>query len=445
MKLRNLVLSVSIACAAASAALVTTPVMAQGGEQFFPVLSYRTGAYGANGAQFANGYVDYLKLVNERGGINGVKVSFEECETGYATDRGVECYERLKGKNGGATVFQPLSTGITFALTEKAPGDKIPLITAGYGRSESADGGVFKWNFPLSGTYWVAADTLIQHIAKKEGGVDKLKGKKIALVYHDSPFGKEPIPLLQERAAMHGFSLSLLPVTHPGVEQKATWLQIRQNRPDYVLNWGWGVMNSTALKEAQATGYPREKMYGVWWAGAEPDVKDVGMGAKGYNAIMMQHGAEPEAAVVKEILTKVHGKGQGTGPKEEVGQVLYMRGLQAAMLAVEGVRAAQERYGKGKVITGEQARWGYENLNLTQAKLDALGFKGVMRPISTSCQDHMGASWARVHTWNGSKFEWTSDWLQGDEQIIRPMVKAAADKYAAEKKLTRRTGADCQS
>ena len=68
------------------------------------------------------------------------------------------------------------------------------------------------------------------------------------------------------------------------MEQKATWLQIRQSRPDYVLLWGWGVMNSTALKEAQATGYPREKMYGVWWAGAEPDVKDVGDGAKGYNA-----------------------------------------------------------------------------------------------------------------------------------------------------------------
>ena len=44
-------------------------------------------------------------------------------------------------------------------------------------------------------------------------------------------------------------------------------------------------MNSTALKEAVATGYPREKMYGVWWAGAEPDVKDVGDGAKGYNAL----------------------------------------------------------------------------------------------------------------------------------------------------------------
>ncbi len=445
MKLRNLVLAAAVVATGLSSALVAPSAMAQAKEQFFPALVYRTGPYAPNGVPFANGYVDYLKLTNARGGINGVLLSWEECETGYATDRGVECYERLKGKNGGATVFQPLSTGITFALTEKAPVDKIPLITAGYGRSESADGGVFKWNFPIAGTYWVAADVLIQHIAKKEGGYDKLKGKNIALVYHDSPFGKEPIPLLQERAAMHGFKLSLLPVTHPGVEQKATWLQIRRDRPDYVLNWGWGVMNSTALKEAQATGYPREKMYGVWWAGAEPDVKDVGAGAKGYNAVTMQHGTEKGAAVVKEILEKLHGKGQGTGPKEEVGDVLYMRGLMSAMFAVEGVRAAQERFGKGKVMTGEQARWGYENLNLTQARLDALGFKGVMRPISTSCQDHMGAAWARVHTWDGSKWEFSSDWYQGDEQIIKPMVKAAADKYAAEKKLSRRAAQDCQS
>ncbi|UJW79926.1 ABC transporter substrate-binding protein [Hydrogenophaga sp. SL48] len=443
MKMRNLVLSVSMACGALSGALVPTAAMAQAKEQFFPVLVYRTGAYAPNGVPFANGYVDYLKLVNARGGINGVKISFEECETGYATDRGVECYERLKGK--GATVFQPLSTGITFALTEKAPNDKIPLITAGYGRSESSDGGVFKWNFPIAGTYWVAADALVQQIAKKEGGMDKLKGKKIALVYHDSPFGKEPIPLLQERAAQLGFQLSLLPVTAPGVEQKATWLQVRQQRPDHVMLWGWGVMNSTALKEAQATGYPREKMWGVWWAGAEPDVKDVGAGAKGYNAVTMQHGTEKGADVVKEVLAKLHDKGQGTGPKEEVGDVLYMRGLMSAMFGVEGVRAAQERFGKGKVVTGEQARWGYENLNLTQPKLDALGFKGVMRPISTSCQDHMGANWARVHTWDGAKWQFSSEWLQADEQVLKPMVKAAADKYAAEKKLTRRAPADCQS
>ena len=441
MKLRHLAIAAATVASLSGALLGSAHAQAK--EQFFPVLVYRTGAYAPNGVPWANGYVDYLKLVNERGGINGVKVTFEECETGYATDRGVECYERLKGK--GASVFQPLSTGITFALTEKAPVDKIPVITAGYGRSESADGSVFKWNFPLAGTYWVAADTIIQHIGKKEGGLDKLKGKKIALVYHDSPFGKEAIPLAQERAKLHGFELQLLPVTAPGVEQKATWLQIRQSRPDYVMLWGWGVMNSTALKEAQATGFPREKMYGVWWAGAEPDVKDVGAGAKGYNAVMLQHGAEKQSAIVKEILDNLHAKGKGTGPKEEVGDVLYMRGVQSALYAVEGVRAAQERFGKGKVMTGEQVRWGLENLNLTQPKLDALGFKDVLRPLSTSCQDHMGSAWTRIHSWDGAKFVWASDWYQADEMIIKPMVKSAAARYAAEKKLTPRTPADCQS
>jgi len=429
----------------AGATALPLVAIAQEKVQFFPSLTGRTGPVAPNATPFANGYWDYMKLVNVRGGINGIKTLVEECETAYATDRGVECYERLKGKHGGATVFQPLSTGITFALTEKVPADKIPLITSGYGRSDSADGGVFKWNFPLIGHYWVAGDTVLQHIAKKEGGWDKLKGKKIGVVYHDSPFGRELLPIVNERAAMHGFTILPLPVAAPGVEQKSTWLQVRQQRPDFVVMQTWGVMTPTAIKEAVATGYPREKMFGTWWSGAEPDLKDVGEAAKGYSAVMMQHGAEPGSAVVKEILEKVHGKAQGTGPKEEVGSVLYMRGVVGAMLSVEGVRAAQERFGKGKHMSGEQARWGYENLNLTQAKLDALGFKGVMRPVSTSCQDHMGSAWARVHTWDGSKFVWSSDWLQADDQIIRPLVRASADRFAAEKKLTRRAPADCQS
>jgi branched-chain amino acid transport system substrate-binding protein len=444
MKFRSIVMVSTLAATGLAAVLTSSLAHAQAKEQFFPLLVYRTGAYAPNGTPWANGKQDYLKLINARdGGINGVKITFEECETGYATDKGVECYERLKGKTN--TLFDPQSTGITFALTDKAPGDKMPLITVGYGLAASQDGGVFKWNFPILGSYWTGADILVQHLGKKEGGLDKLKGKKIALVYHDSPFGKEPIPLLQERAKMHGFDLQLLPVAHPGIEQKAAWLQVRQSRPDYVFLWGWGVMNSTALKEAQATGYPRDKMYGVWWSGAEPDVKDVGMGAKGYSALALQHGADRNSKVVQDIIKYVHDKGQGSGPKDEVGSVLYMRGLIIQMLGVEAVKRAQERYGKGKVMTSEQVRWGLENLALDQKKLDALGFAGVMRPVSTSCADHMGSTWARIHTWDGAKWDFSSDWYEADEQILKPMIKAAADKYAAEKKLTRRAPSDCQS
>ena len=115
------------AAALLGSAMWAAPAVAQN-EQFIPALVYRTGAYAPNGIPFANGIADYYRLVNERdGGINGVKIVCEECDTGYATDRGVECYERLKGKGPtGAAYVIPLSTGITFAITEKAADRQDP-------------------------------------------------------------------------------------------------------------------------------------------------------------------------------------------------------------------------------------------------------------------------------------------------------------------------------
>ena len=99
--------------------VAATPVMA---ELTFSALSYRTGAYANNGIPFADGYIDYLTLLNERdGGINGEKINLIECETGYNTEKGVECYEATKGE--GVLAYAPLSTGITYQLIPKATAD----------------------------------------------------------------------------------------------------------------------------------------------------------------------------------------------------------------------------------------------------------------------------------------------------------------------------------
>ena len=126
---------VAIAAATVAAGiggLVAAPAV-QAQDQFVPLLVYRTGQFAPLGIPWADGKQDYIKLVNAKGGINGVKIAYEECETAYDTAKGVECYERLKGKGGGAAGFDPQSTGITFAVTDKAPGDKMPIITTGYG------------------------------------------------------------------------------------------------------------------------------------------------------------------------------------------------------------------------------------------------------------------------------------------------------------------------
>ncbi|HET6468363.1 MAG TPA: ABC transporter substrate-binding protein [Geminicoccaceae bacterium] len=423
----------TLAAMGAAGCLAASPPALAEGEMFYPALVYRSGAYAPNGIPFANGVADYIAMVNARdGGVNGVRIRVEECETGYATDRGVECYERLKGQGPtGAMAVTPLSTGITFALTEKAPGDKIPLLTMGYGRSESADGRVFQWNFPLLGTYWSAADILVQHVQETSGG---LEGKKITLVYHDSPYGKEPIPVLQDHAQRLGYQFEAIPVTHPGVEQRAAWLQIRQSRPDFVFLWGWGVMNSTAIKEAVAVGFPREKMYGVWWAAAEPDVRPAGADAKGYNGLAL-HPSGGDYPVHQEILQHVYDAGGGAGAREEVGEVLYNRGVINAMLTLEAARTAMGEYGD-KPLTGEQVRWGFEKLDLNEERIKELGFEGLLTPLKVSCLDHEGARKARIHQWDGQKWEFVSDWIEADTSYLRPKMEAAAAAYAKENGIT---------
>ena len=133
MKLKHTVL-----LGAAIAGLLGSAV-ASADEQFIGLPSYRVGPYASGGSGLFGGWIDYMQLVNERdGGVNGVKLTWEECETEYNNARGVECYERMKKKGAtGNTVFQPVSTGITYSVLEKVAQDKIPMVTIGYGRTDA--------------------------------------------------------------------------------------------------------------------------------------------------------------------------------------------------------------------------------------------------------------------------------------------------------------------
>ncbi len=426
--------------ALAAAALATVACFSYAQEQFVPAIDYRVGPYAAGGSGFFGGAIDYMTLVNMKGGINGVKLVWEECETEYNATRGVECYERLKKAHGGASLVEPLSTGIAYGLLDRVGQDKIPMTTLGYGRSDAADGRVFPYVYPLITSYWSQAAAMIKYLGDKAGGLDKLKGMKIVHLYHDSAFGKEPFPVFEAYAKQLGFELIKLPVPHPGNEQQSQWLQIRQAKPDFVILWGWGVMNPTALKTAQRNGYPREKILGVWWSGSEEDVLPAGDAAKGYSS--MTFNTPGNYPLLDELRKKVYAAGKGNlEDKTRIGSTYHMRGLTAGILWVEAIRRAQEKFGKGKVMTSEQVRWGFENLNVDEAAQKTLGALGMFPPVKTSCLDHEGSGATKVQQWDGKKWKTiTPNWLTGDKVMIRKMVEESAAKYAAEKKIALR---DC--
>jgi len=411
-------------------------------EQFIGLPSYRVGPYAAGGSGLFGGWIDYMQLVNERdGGVNGVKLSWEECETEYNNARGVECYERMKKKGStGNSVFQPVSTGITYSVLEKVAQDKIPMVTIGYGRTDAADGRVFPWVFPMITTYWSQASAIVNYMGQKEGGMDKLKGKKIGLLYHDSAYGKESHAIMDKLAAKHGFEVIKIAVAHPGNEQQSQWLQIRQAKPDYVVLWGWGVMNPTAIKAAAKTGFPREKLIGVWWSGAEEDTIPAGPAAKGFIAAGFNV-AGANYPVVADIKKHVYGKNKGNmEDKTRVGSVYYNRGVVHGIITVEAIRKAQEKYGKGKALTGEQVRWGFENLNLDDARLKALGATGFMPPLKITCADHEGPGKVKFQQWDGNQWKVITDWVESDRPLVRGMIEESAAAYAKEKGIKPR---DC--
>ena len=148
---------------------------------------------------------------------------------------------------------------------------------------------------------------------------------------------------------------------HPGNEQQAQWLQIRQIKPDWVILRGWGVMNPTALKAAAKIGFPRDHIVGVWWSGAEEDVIPAGDAAKGYIAAGFNV-AGANFPVMQEIEKYVYAKGKGEmEDKTRIGSIYYNRGVVHGIVTVEAIRMAQDKFGK-KPLTGEQVRWGIENL-----------------------------------------------------------------------------------
>ena len=419
--------------------LMVAPVWSQD-EQFIPLLVYRTGPYAPNGIPVANGYVDYLKLLNARdGGVNGVTIGWEECETKYNTKLGVECYEKLKNRGEtGAALINPYSTGITYQLIPKASVDKLPIHSMGYGRTAAADGRIFKWTFNFPTTYWSQASAFVKYVGQQEGGMEALQGKKIALVYHNSPYGKEPIPTLTILAEKYGFDLKLLAVDHPGQEQKATWLQVRRYRPDWVFMWGWGVMNQVAIKEASLIRYPMDRFIGVWWSGTESDVVPAGDGAIGYKAGNF-HGAGAGYPVHEAILQHVYGGDQAAAAANNFGEVLYNRGIMNAVYNTEAIRTAMGRYGD-QPMTGEQVRWGLENLELTTEGLAGLGLAGFTQPLKVTCEDHEGNGPVYIQQWNGETWDMVSDWISPMRDVVRAQIEKAAAEYAKENNITPR---DC--
>ncbi len=422
-------------CLVATAlALAAPPVRAQAPDTVFvPLMTYRTGPFSGSGQHIANGLHDYLTMLNERdGGIGGARLVIEECETGYDTKKGLECYEAVRGRN--PAMVNPWSTGIALPLIPRAAVDKIPMLSTAYGLSAAGRGDLFPWVFNPPDTYWDGMAMILGFINQQEGGadggaLDKLKGKRIGYVYLDAGFGKEPIPLLEQLAKSAGFDLKLYPVAGADMQnQSSQWLGIRRDRPDYVVLFGWGAMNPTAIKEGIKANYPMEKVISIWWP-SEEDARNAGPGAVGIKTLNW-HAANASFPAIQDVLRFVYDRKLAQGSRERVGDVLYNRGLYNSVLIAEAIRNAQTLTGK-KAVDGADVRRGLETLDLTAERWKALGLEGFAGPLALSCADHNGHRPAFMQRWDGQTWARMPNVLEPRSDLLKRLLDEAATDYVS--------------
>ncbi|MGE4377491.1 MAG: ABC transporter substrate-binding protein [Burkholderiaceae bacterium] len=378
-----------------------------------------TKSYGFATPQISQAARDYAKLVNYKGGIEGHPVEILVQDHGNEPQRGIECYEKMKRE--GAITYDFWSTPVSRALVPRMMDDKQVMVQALTGRGDAVNGDVFKWIFPLGPTYWGQVANDIQYIKNQAKG--NLRGKKIAFIYPDFPFGQEPIGTLKTLAEKESFELMLAPHPMPGNDQSAAWTQIRRFNPDWVISWNLSNMNVVAAREMKRNGISMDKYIAVNWLN-EVDVNNIGAeNAKGMKRNTNVVGGQ-DHPLMQQINKELYDKNQGSGDRKHLNDVLYNTGLAIYTIVFEGARLAVKQ--GGWPLTPEKMKKGLESIKNFDAG-------GLIAPVTVTADDHGGGGKTRVDMWDGSKWVPQTDWLSAYSDVVQSIVKKESAEFAKTK------------
>lgn len=420
--------STLLSSALALVALLASVTCYADDDLFIPVYTYRTGPFSNSGKPIADGISDYLNMLNARdGGVGGVKLKVEECELGVDEWAGVSCYKSALPKK--PIVLTPWSTDVTKSLIPLSANDKIPVLSMMYGVSATSDGTMFPWAFNAPGNYSDSASILVQYVANQEGGFERLKNKKIGYLYLDYGWGTEPLPVLQRLAQDYDFDVLLYPVPLFELEnQSEQWESITRDKPDYLIMYGWDVMQSDAVRNAVKNKFPMDRFIASWWL-SEWDMTHSGVGAAATGLKMLNWNVpSSDYSFIRDIKKFVYGN-QGTRNTEtKLGSLLYNHGVYNAMLIAEGIRSAQRLTGK-QFISAEDMRLGLENLRIDEARLTEMGMAGFAYPLELNCFDHNGRTAAFVQRFDGEKFIKVSNWIEPLRETVNSVLAPYKKKF----------------
>ncbi|WP_421926519.1 ABC transporter substrate-binding protein [Neoaquamicrobium sediminum] len=378
-----------LALAASSALAFSAPAFAQDKEEIVIGGSIPlTGVFAFAGVAIEAGIQDYLKILNEQGGIDGRQVRLAYEDTGYQVDQSVAVFNKLTSQNENMHLYYGDSTAFSRTINPELIRRNAMIMAGASFASEINDPENFPYQFIAGPDYSEMFSILLEYIAKEKPGA------RIVTVNSDSEFGRDPIESTRARAAELGLEIVEEIITPPGaVDVSTEVLKLRRARPDYTLFHGYILAPLPEfMTQAKQLGL-ETKFMGTFWSMDSSIWADVGEVADGFMGVMpYRYYYDEEEAPMLDRIREMRPEYQATG---------YMQGFLTAMLMTE---AAKRTLAAGNELTAENLK---ASLN-TIEDFDTGGIIGV--PISVPGNT---VPVGRIYQYDAAdkRMEPVSDWI----------------------------------
>jgi branched-chain amino acid transport system substrate-binding protein len=173
----------------------------------------------------------YFKMINDKGGINGRKVSFVSYDDGYSPPKAVEQVRKLVESDEVLAVFNPLGTPSNSAIQKYLNAKKIPQLFVATGATKWNDAKNFPWTMGWQPSYQSEAQIYAKWLLKEKPDA------KVAILYQNDDFGKDYLKGTKDGFGAKASSMIVMEesyeVSEPSIDGHI--VKIKAANPDVLL------------------------------------------------------------------------------------------------------------------------------------------------------------------------------------------------------------------
>jgi branched-chain amino acid transport system substrate-binding protein len=319
-----------------------------------------TGVFAFAGIGVNAGMQDYFKIVNDAGGVKGRKIKYVFEDTAYKPDVSVAAFKKITGANK-VNLYYGDSTAFQRTINPEIERLGTIMMAGASFATEINDPKKFPNQFIAGPDYSEQIGILLRHIAKEAPKA------KVALVYSDSEFGRDPVNEFRDMAKKLGLTVAVEIQTAPGsVDVSTEVIKLRRADPDYTIFHGYILAPIPEFVTQMKKAGSKSHFMGTFWTMDSSTVMRMGEAADGFMGVM-PYRYYYDTSAKAPMLDKIRQM------RPEYQSTAYMQGFLTAMLFVE---SAKRTLDAGKPLDGKNLKAALNSIK----NFDTGGLIGV--PIS---------------------------------------------------------------